>query len=317
MAVLGALRRTAARYAARVLKATIILNRRARRLKRGPFAERVEAALRASLAGARIVRSRTVGEAEAAITQSRGDVVVVAGGDGAINLALNVLPNGTALGLIPAGTANDLARALDLSLVPEDAARAVHQPGRAIDLLVVNGRRFCTTGGIGLPAKVAKFSNRLKKVRGLARVLGHQVYAAVAGGHILGRPGLRRSVTVEWVCAQTGHSRALTSEVYGVLVTNVGSVAGGLVLCDAELDDGVFEICLLPARGRFRLLDLLWSLAQGDRARAGALPVLRARSARIDCDAPTYFFGDGEVLAWGTRFEIRLERRAVRVAGVE
>lgn len=308
------------RYCAPVFKTTVILNRHARRLKRGAFAQRVEAALRASLVGAHIVRSRTVGEARTAIAQSQGEVVVV-GGDGAINLALDVLPDGTVLGLIPAGTANDLARALDMSLVPEDAAQAVHRPARAIDLLVVNGRRFCTTGGIGLPAQVAKVSNRLKKVRGLSRVLGHQVYTAVAGGHILGRPGLRRTVTVAWTCALTGQPRTLTSEVYGVLVTNVGSVAGGLVLCDAQLDDGVFEICLLPARGRLRLLELLWSLTPepGEaprRARAGALPVLRARSARLECDEATDFFGDGEILAHGQVFEIRLERRAVRVAGV-
>ena len=298
--------------------ATVLLNPRARRLRRGPFAQQVETAVRRSLAGAQVVRSGSLAEAQAAVAAVRDDLLVVAGGDGAVNLALNAraLEGAPALGLIPSGTANDLARALAISLEPALAAHATRRPGRAIDVLTVNGRRFCTTGGLGLPAGVARTSNRLKRAGGLVGALGPHLYPAVAGGHILGRPGLRRVVTVEWTCADTGRAQVLTLEVYGVLITNVGAVAGRLQLCPATVDDGIFEICLLPARGRGRLLALLVALSQGRGARPGALPVLRARAARIRCDGPTTFFGDGEVLAEAGCFELGLVPRGLRVAGV-
>ena len=114
-------------------------------------------------------------------------------------------------------------------------------------------------------------------------------------------------------CADTGALRQLETTVYGLLVTNTGAVAGSLRLCEAAPDDGVFEICLLPATGRPRLLRLLWALARGQAARPGALPAIRARAARIEVAEPVPFLGDGEILARTAAFDIGLLPAALAV----
>ncbi|MEZ4472860.1 MAG: diacylglycerol kinase family protein [bacterium] len=284
--------------------ATVVLNPAARCLRRPGFAARLEQALATALERATILKPASPAAARAAIAEVREGLLVVAGGDGAINLAVNALADpAPALAIIPSGTANDLARALGLPAEVDSAAAALGGQIRHVDVLTVNGRRFCTTGGLGLPALVAQAANTVKRQRGTS-LLGHHLYAAVAGSQILARRRLRRRIRLDWVCADTGAARHLEAEVYGVLVTNVGAVAGSLRLCEARPDDGVFEICLLPATGRPRLLRLLLALARGRPARPGTLPALRARAARLQVAEPTPFLGDGEILARTSAFEL-------------
>src|SRR5690606_9599666 len=84
------------------------------------------------------------------------DRVVVAGGDGTINSVVQpLLQLRKPLGLLPLGTANDLARTLD---IPSDlgAAAAVVVAGRTkrIDVGVVNGCYFLNAAGIGFSTKL-------------------------------------------------------------------------------------------------------------------------------------------------------------------
>ncbi|MPY72517.1 MAG: lipid kinase, partial [Alphaproteobacteria bacterium] len=73
------------------------------------------------------------------------DVVVIGGGDGSMSAALPFfLGDGPVLGVLPLGTANDLARTLGIPLDPAEAARIVADgQERRIDLGEVNGRPFC------------------------------------------------------------------------------------------------------------------------------------------------------------------------------
>src|SRR5690606_24453337 len=68
--------------------------------------------------------------------------VVVAGGDGTINAALPAMIRvGKPLGVIPLGTANDLARTLGLPTDPAEAAKVILRGRtRRIDVGSVNGR---------------------------------------------------------------------------------------------------------------------------------------------------------------------------------
>lgn len=309
---------------------TAVLNAHARRLRRPAFLHRVEQALGAALPQPKVLTPASPAAAESAIAAERADLLVIAGGDGAVNLALNALPpEAPCLGIIPGGTANDLARALHLPLDPEGAAHRLQATPRAVDVLTVNGRRFLTTGGIGLPALVARMANRAKRRGGrFARLFGDRLYALVAASQILGRRRLGRRMRIEWICADTGARRVLDQRAYGALITNVGAVAGRMQLCASRFDDGIFEICVLPARGRPRLLATLVALMQGRAVPSRRMTVIRARRAWVEyARAPRLddgvqlpragepFFGDGETLATGQRFEIGVEPGGVRIAG--
>ena len=105
------------------------------------------------------------------------DRVVVAGGDGTINQAVQVLVElGLPLAIIPAGTANNLARTVGLPLDLEGAtAVAAGSHRRPVDLGRVNGRWFFTTASIGLSVQITEeLSPELK------RRLGPVAYALAA-----------------------------------------------------------------------------------------------------------------------------------------
>lgn len=296
--------------------ATAVLNAHARRLRRPPFLQRVERALGAALPQPVVHTPDSEADARAVIAADRSDLLVVAGGDGAVNLALNALPaDAPCLGIIPGGTANDLARALDLPLDPEGAAQRLQAAARPVDVLTVNGQRFLTTGGVGLPALVARMANRAKRRGGrLARLFGDRLYALVAASQILGRRRLGRQMRIAWICPETGARQQRALRAYGALITNVGAVAGRIRLCASTYDDGLFEVCVLPARGRPRLLATLVALMRGRAVPARRMHVIRTRQAWIECEGDQ-FFGDGETLAHGGRFTIGVQPGGVRIAG--
>ena len=105
------------------------------------------------------------------------NVLVVMGGDGTINRAIqNVLGANAAIGLIPSGTANDLAGALAIPTKMEgalDIIRAGHVD--TIDAVNVNNYAYLTSGGVGFPAKVAMLVNRFKSGGRIRRFLHRKV----------------------------------------------------------------------------------------------------------------------------------------------
>ena len=103
------------------------------------------------------------------MSASDTDVVVACGGDGTVNEIVNGLNDqSVALGVIPLGTANVLAKEIGLGRDPEKIAAAlVHGPIRTIHVGRANGRRFIMMAGVGFDAAVVKsVSLKLKKKLG-------------------------------------------------------------------------------------------------------------------------------------------------------
>jgi len=240
--------------------------------------------------------------------------IIVAGGDGSVNRVVRALEGlDVPIALLPLGTANDLAHALGIPANVLGAAhRVVEGRLRRLDVLEVNGAPFVTAGGLGLAADAALAANRLRRSARLRRAigaLGTRVYPLAAAGTVLFRP-TRHRIRLAYRDPD-GRTHALERACAALLVANQGSLGGGLALPTASRnDDGVFELCLVPAASRLRLLATLARLARG---RADDLPVVRAREARIACDRPLVFFGDGDELVRGRAFTLRVRPAALGV----
>ena len=92
----------------------------------------------------------------------RGAALLIAwGGDGTINEAGSaLLGTDTTLGIVPAGSGNGLAAALDVPRAPHAAlAAAFDGATRAIDAGTIGGRPFFNIAGIGFDARIAKLFN--------------------------------------------------------------------------------------------------------------------------------------------------------------
>lgn len=112
--------------------------------------------------------SKKAGDISAMISEnaSKAQGVIVAGGDGTMNAAAEALvKTGLPLGILPSGTANDLARTLAIPEDPRKAAEIIATGHtRRIDLGSVNGYYFFNVASIGLAADLAgKLTKQVKK----------------------------------------------------------------------------------------------------------------------------------------------------------
>jgi YegS/Rv2252/BmrU family lipid kinase len=238
-------------------------------------------------------------------------LVIAAGGDGTVNLVVNALAGSSvALGLLPLGTANDLAREFKLPVTATAAAqRIVAGTPRQIDLLTVNGIRFCTVGGCGLVARCAQRANLLRApsspFRNLARGLGTAIYGLEALREISfhRQPGCQ-------VTLDGNHPASL----HGLFVANQSRLGANLKLpANSNHADGHFELCLLPTGSRLRLIAALLALRMGRPLPAKAMTISPVESVRITCADEWLFLGDGEILAQGREFVVELLPRALTV----
>jgi len=99
--------------------------------------------------------------------RDRADLVVVGGGDGSVSsAALAVMESGLPMGIIPLGTANDLARTLDIPMDLLEAADViVGGSTRPVDVGTVNGHAFFNVASIGLSSDLAQGLDPVLKKR--------------------------------------------------------------------------------------------------------------------------------------------------------
>jgi len=178
------------------------------------------------------------------------DVVIAAGGDGTVRAAAEGLhESGIPLALLPSGTGNLLARNMDLALtdLPGSVNTAFAGHDRRIDLGIVEVERadgsretkaFVVMAGIGLDAKMAANTNPELKKR-----LGWVAYIDPIVRAIRDREKIRVRFSVDG-------SAERSMSVHTVMVGNCGSLPGNvLLLPDAAIDDGVFDIVALRPNG--------------------------------------------------------------------
>ena len=172
------------------------------------------------------------------------ELVLVCGGDGTVRtVCAELAGTGVAVGVIPAGTGNLLARNLGIPLFLEDAVEvALRGQDRAIDLVKVSGdgigddEHFMVMAGMGFDAAIMEGANDQIKAR-----VGWLAYVVSASRNLM-FPAVRIEVSVddgEW----TRH-RART-----VVIGNVGYLQAGMpLLPDAAIDDGLVDLVLLHPR---------------------------------------------------------------------
>lgn len=221
----------------------------------------------------------------------RPDALVVVGGDGTVSEILPELARTSVpFALVPAGTGNDLARALDLPRHDPAAAAllALHGAPRRIDLgeIVAQGTTtpFLTVAALGFDAKVSDRTNALRWPRGAARY-----YLALLVELARLRPTRFR------VACDGEPARDAPGTL--VAVGNTISYGGGMPICpQAQPDDGLLDVVHVAPLGRGRLLRLFPLLLRGRHLERPEVAHRRVREVAVS--APDLVvYADGERIA--------------------
>lgn len=230
------------------------------------------------------------------------DCVIVGGGDGTLHsCASAVLDSGVPLGILPLGTANDLARTLGIGPDPVAAARVIAAGSvRRIDLGEVDGHLFWNVASIGPGPELAE-----KAPTALKSWLGPFAYAVTSIGL------LRRLRPFAADLMRDGRRERVRT--LQVSVGNGRHHGGGMtVAADAEPDDGLLHVYSLEVRHWWRLPLLLPALRRGDQ---GTRPDVRSFSCReltLGTPDPMPVIADGSPVTV-TPATFRIHPRAVTV----
>lgn len=303
-------------------KALVIVNERARLARTSDWHETALLELRRSYDTQLVTPTDakdTTRQAHEAAAEGYA-VVVAAGGDGTINAVAQALARTrTALGILPLGSANDLAREYGVPAKIELAARRIAERApRSIDLVEVEGRVFCGVGGLALVSRAALAVTRFKQwspsSRRVADRLGGHVYRISASLALLRPWSLDDQLRIDYQDAERGERHRFETRASAAFVTNHRTLGGGMVLpVDASASDGVLELCYVPARPRHSLMLNFARLSAGAPIPEGVLVRVRATEATIETGHDDAFVADGELLATGRRFRVRVLPSAMRI----
>ncbi len=163
------------------------------------------------------------------------DAVFAAGGDGTVNeTAAALCGTRTALGIIPCGSGNGLARHLGIPIdVVEGVKNIRQQPVHAIDYATVNDRKFFCTFGVGFDAAVSEAFAR-KKTRGKLTYIQStfQTYAHY-------KPEL---YTIH------ANGRTITERAFLIAVCNASQYGNNAYIAPAAtIDDGLLDVTIIHA----------------------------------------------------------------------
>jgi diacylglycerol kinase (ATP) len=236
----------------------------------------------------------------------RCDCVIVGGGDGTLHAAAPALLEiGLTLGILPLGTANDLARTLGIGPDPVAAAHVIAAGHtRAVDLGEVNGHLFWNVASIGLSVELASELTAETKRR-----WGRLGYA-IAALRVLRR---MRPFTAE--IKHDGRIERLRT--VQVAVGNGRHYGSGMTVEEAaQPDDSLLDVYSLGIRHWWQLLALFPAMRSGRHGawrevRSFATTELLVRTRR-----PKRVNADGEIVT-RTPARFRVRPRAVRVYAPE
>jgi diacylglycerol kinase (ATP) len=230
------------------------------------------------------------------------DLVILGGGDGTLNAAAPALvETGLPLGILPLGTANDLARSLAIPLDPLAAAELITtaEPQPA-DLGWVNGHYYFNVASIGFSAELAgDLTAESKKKWG---TLGY----AIAAVRVLRR--VRPfTVTIE-------HDG--TTEKVVTIQASVGNgrhYGGGMTVEEgAAVDDGKLDFYSLEVAPWWRLIALLPALRRGTHGQSDDVRAFKTTEIKLTTRRPRPVNTDGE-LTTHTPAHFKVIPEAVRI----
>ncbi len=213
------------------------------------------------------------------------DQVILGGGDGTMNAAAEALvAHKLPFGLLPMGTANDLARTLGIPTVLNEAAIVIAQGrSRCIDLGCVNGVYFFNVANIGLGVQVKHELTAESKQRWGIFSYAKGLLSAFKKNHPF-------SATI------TCDGRRLKVHSIQIAIGNGRYYGGGMAVAEnATIDDHLFSLYSIKPVSLWSLFKMMPALRAGQFHAVEPALLLHGQQIRIDTHKPMPVSMDGEI----------------------
>jgi YegS/Rv2252/BmrU family lipid kinase len=241
------------------------------------------------------------------------DAVFAVGGDGTIGNVVNGLAGSeTALGVLPAGTAN--VWSIELGLRPfawthpwvlrRNASILANAPCHAVDVGLCNQVYFMMWAGIGLDAMtIQSLEPRLR----LDKFLALPEYAAKTIWNAVQWSGLRLRLWAD--------EHEVEGHFILAVATNIRHYMGGLsnLSPDAYINDGLLDLWLFSGSNLGDALRHAYDLWRGSHVNSDAVQRITFRNLRVEADSSYWIQTDGEVRGSAKIAEINVQRHALKL----
>lgn len=254
------------------------------------------------------------------------DVVIVFGGDGTVHRYLSrFVTLGLPVLVVPCGSGNDFARALNLRNVRDALAawRTFTESGdnlRTIDLGIIKElgetnsraddasaphnpypRYFCCVAGVGIDGEIARRANALPRW-----LRAHGGYAFCAPREFIRFAPFPMKLSVEG--ANSPHKPTLLAAF-----ANASTYGGGMKIAPlAQLDDGKLDVCIVRGMDPLKLFCLFPTVYFGRHLGFREVEYCQTERAAIETEHPRDVYADGEYVC-RTPVEFGVARNALQV----
>jgi diacylglycerol kinase (ATP) len=226
------------------------------------------------------------------------DALFVVGGDGTINLAVRGLAGSdTALGILPAGTANVLAQELGLPgitwtrlMALEESARRLSKASvREVDIGMCGEVPFLMWAGVGLDGFAIHHIEPRPKAD---KLFANAMYVASVAWQASLWHGVNLNISTDHINV-SGHYLL-------ALISNINLYAGGIAKLSpyALLDDGIMDLWLFEGDNLGDTIQLAWDVYAGKHVESERVHNLPFQTLTIDSDSHMYVQLDGEPLGF-------------------
>ena len=229
------------------------------------------------------------------------DIVVAVGGDGTVNeVARSLVHSNSALGIIPRGSGNGLARHLQIPMDVKKALKIINQASiQCLDYGKINGQPFFCTCGVGFDAFVSlKFAESGK--RGPLSYVENTL-----------REGLRYqpdTYTIETENGVTKHKAFL------VACANASQYGNNVYIApNASMSDGLMDIIIMEAFNTIESPQIILQLLNKTIDTNSHVKTIQAKKVRITRSTNGVAHCDGDFFMTGDTIDVELIQKSFNV----
>jgi YegS/Rv2252/BmrU family lipid kinase len=220
--------------------------------------------------------------------------IIAVGGDGTINeIAGKLLNTDAALGIIPRGSGNGLARHLK---IPLDTVKAIQLLNNSrvlkMDSGNVNGKPFFCTSGVGFDAHIGKlFADKVKR--------GFQTYITTTISEFFNYTPAAYHLLID--------GKRSERKAFFITFANTSQYGNDAFICpDADVEDGMLDVCILKPFPKYTVLDIGRRLFSKSIQGSKYMERIKIREIVIETDHEAIMHLDGEPFIAGKVLEIKV-----------